>query len=79
MSLLIDLTLAVAESVGLEHKMHIQTLRNYLKTTPEREILGAIRNISRQDMLRALWEAGLNTTLQQAVMRRLDELRQRRT
>ena len=79
MSMLIDLTIAVAESVGLEHKMHIQTLRNYLKITPEREILGAIRNISRQDMLRALWEAGLNPEQQKAVLRRLDELRTRRT
>jgi hypothetical protein len=79
MSILVDLTYMVATTTGLEHKIHLQTLRNYIKATPTREILGAIRNISRQDMLRALWEAGLNMELQQAVMRRLEELAQRRT
>ena len=79
MSILNDLTYQAVTTKGLEHKMAIQGLRSYIKTRTNREMLGDIRNISRQDQLKALWEAGLNTELQQAVLRRLEELATRRT
>jgi len=79
MSLLNDMTRVAAETKGLEHKMHIQSLRDYIKSRTTREMLGDIRYIYRQDQLRVLWEAGLNLELQQAVLRRLEELAARRT
>ena len=79
MSILNDLTRRAAETTGLGHKMIIQGLRDYIKTRTTREMLGDIRYIYRQDQLRALWEAGLSSELQQAVLRRLEELAARRT
>jgi len=79
MSVLNDLTYQAATTKGLQHVMMIQALRDYVKSRTTRQMLGDIRNINRQDQLRVLWETGLNTELQQAVLRRLEELATRRT
>ena len=79
MSVLVDLTDRATTTKGIEHIMVINTLRHYIMATDNRRLIGEINKIFRQDQLRALWEAGLNTELQQAVVRRLEELAQRRT
>jgi len=68
----------VAESVGMEHQIVLRNLRAYIKQTPERELLEAIQVISSPSELRALWEAGLNAALQEAVLKRYDEIVARR-
>lgn len=69
----------VAETGGLVHIMMLTNLRDYIKQTPEEKLLGEIKETYRHAQLRAMWEAGLNSTLQQAVLARLEELEARRT
>ena len=68
----------VVDSQGLIHKMMITALRNYINNTPITQILNEIDEIYTSAQLKAMWEAGLNTTLQDAVMKRLEKLRTRR-
>jgi len=75
MSSLFNLCKQVIETKGILHKATIETLRNYLKVTPEEELLKAIFDFWRPDLMRALWEAGLSQTLQLAVIKRLEELK----
>lgn len=69
----------VVTSAGLIHQSALWNLRNYIKTTPEESLLKDIKETNRSEQLRAMWEAGLNATLQQAVLAREEELRERRT
>jgi len=66
------------EEKGLSRQTCLMNLRNYLNTTrlPELEI--AINDIDSFEQLRILWEAGLRTPLQDAVLRRHTELTARR-
>lgn len=68
----------VVETQGLQHKMVLSNLRDYIKQTPEESLLAGIKETYRLEQLRAMWEAGLNNTLQQAVLARLEELEARR-
>lgn len=68
----------VATTKGLVHQIMLLNLRTYLNTTPEAELLRDIKETLRAEQLKALWEAGLNATLQQAVLARLEELEARR-
>ena len=79
MSMLRYYTTRAAETKGLQHQATIANLRNYIKTTPTDQLLDAIAHISRLEQLKALWEAGLTADLQKAVLRRYEELAQRRT
>lgn len=69
----------VATTTGFRHQSALTALRNYIKITPERELLMGIKETHRSEQLRAMWEAGLNSTLQQAVLAREEELQARRT
>lgn len=68
----------VATTKGMRHKTMLIALRNYIKMMPEEDLLRDIKETHRQEQLRAMWEAGLNLTLQDAVLVRLDELLERR-
>ena len=67
------------DSAGLDHERKLQRLRNYIKQTPENELTFAIMRINRIEQLKALWEAGLNKTLQQAVLARFEQLQHKVT
>lgn len=62
------------ETKGIQHQSTIAALRQYIRTTPKSEVLEAIALIDRRASLKILWEAGLDTELQQAVLKRYQEL-----
>ena len=64
----------VSETKGLEHVSHLSILRYYINNLPEEELRKAIADMHNLSHLRALWEAGLNSTLQDSVIRRMEEL-----
>lgn len=68
----------VVDGQGLIHKLMLTALRNYINSTPEQQLINEIQEIYTSAQLKALWEAGLNTALQDAVMKRLEEIRTRR-
>jgi len=74
MSSLIDICITVTESKGILHKAAIETLRNYIKATPEDELLRVISSMNKPQHLRAIWEAGVSQTLQLAMIKRLEEI-----
>jgi len=78
MSMLVDYARRVAETKGIQHKTYLSMLRSYIKATPEKYLIPVIKQISNPNVLRALWEAGLNSTLQEAVAERLSELAEAR-
>lgn len=65
-------------TAGLLHQSALWNLRNYIRDTPEESLLADIKETHRSEQLRAMWEAGLNSTLQQAVLAREEELAARR-
>jgi len=73
MSLLEYYARKAAETRGLLHLMNISELRLYLRQTPIEELIEAIEKIEDANLLRTLWEAGLNRFLQQAVLKRMEE------
>ena len=79
MSFLEQYTWRTLNTRGLMHQRNLEILRNYLKTTPEDDLTYAIARINRIDMLKTLWEAGLKVRLQQAVLKRFEELTGRRS
>ena len=66
----------VRETKGMEHGMALQALRGYLRETPKQELLSAITQFSAPEHLRSLWEAGLDLELQDATLKRYEEIRQ---
>jgi len=62
------------EATGLEHKIQIDVLRHYLKTTSQDELIREVEKITDAELLRTLWEAGLSRILQEAVLEQLREL-----
>ena len=64
----------VAETKGLEHVSYLSILRYYIKNLPEEDIRSTIADIHNLSYLRALWEAGLSSNLQDSVIRRMEEL-----
>jgi len=54
--------------------MNISELRAYIRQTKIEELTEAIKRIEDPNLLRTLWEAGLNRFLQQAVLKRMEEL-----
>ena len=69
----------VNETKGLERQANLANLRNYIKTTPERQLIENIDMMGKPIFLRILWEAGLHKDLQTAVLRKQTELTERRT
>ena len=78
MSFLEEYTWRTLQTRGLMHQRNLAILRNYIGTTPENDLIYAIDRINRIDQLKTLWEAGLKVRLQQAVLRRYEELIRRR-
>ena len=67
-------TESVVESRGLIHQTTLRALRLYVKTTPEEMLLREIKDITWAKALRALWEAGLSSRLQAAVLEQLEKI-----
>ena len=65
---------SVAESYGMLHQLELRALRSYIKTTPEEDLVKQIAEIKEVILLRTLWEAGLSSVLQAAVLERLERL-----
>lgn len=79
MSLLETYVWNTMKAKGLRHKIMLDALRNYLRTSRPEDIIFQINRITRIDELRTLWEAGLREPIRSAVLRRLEELERRRT
>ncbi len=69
----------VATTKGFRHHSALIALRNYIRVTPEDELLRDIKETHRLVQLRALWEAGINATLQAAATARAEEIAARGT
>lgn len=78
MSLLERYARTVRDSQGLQHQSALEGLRNYIKTTPDKELIDTIETITEEPLLRTLWEAGLKEPVRSAVLARSEELQRRR-
>lgn len=68
------LAISVSESYGLLHQSNLRVLRDYLKATSEEELAKQVEAIKDAGLLRTLWEAGLSSELQRAVLERLEKI-----
>jgi len=68
------MTQTVSESYGLLHQMTLRALRDYIKTHSREELAKEVAEIKEAVLLRILWEAGLSSELQDAVLKRLEEI-----
>lgn len=68
---LVSLAQGVSEARGLLHSARLNTLRLYIKETDEVKLEDEISRIKNARLLRVLWEAGLSSRLQFAVLRQL--------
>ena len=68
------LAIRVTETYGLLHAMMIAELRRYIKETLEERLVDEIAEIKDAALLRALWEAGLSSRLQSAVLEQLKKI-----
>jgi len=68
----------VDQTHGLIHIMAIRALRKYMNDTPQDEVIADIDMLTKPEHFKALWEAGLNGVLQTAVLRRAEEVMERR-
>jgi len=64
----------VVDTYGLLHQTNLGVLRHYIRTTSEEELAKEIGKMVSWKELRTLWEAGLNTRLQDEVLKRLKEI-----
>lgn len=78
MTFLEEYTWRTLQSKGLMHVRNLSILRHYIRTSAEKDIIFAINRITKIEQLKTLWEAGLSKTLQEAVLRRYEELTGRR-
>jgi len=69
-----ELCINVLEAKGLLHQIRLRELRDYLRRTPEKDLIREIRDIIEVPQLKALWEAGLSAPLQQAVLEQLERV-----
>lgn len=65
---------SVSESYGLLHQSNLRVLRDYIKTTLEDELVKQVEELKEAVLLRTLWEAGLSSGLQDAVLKRLEKI-----
>jgi hypothetical protein len=65
---------AAKESKGWMHVGAIRNARQYIKLTPRDDIRTAIRRITDPDLLRLLWEVGLNSDLQYIVIKQQEKI-----
>ena len=66
-----QLARSVSESRGMIHQLNLRGLRNYIKWTEEAELVEQAMEIDEAELLRALWEAGLSSGLQEVVLEKL--------
>lgn len=62
------------QTTGLLHVSNISYLRQYLRTTPEKELIKEIKGLHDPATLRAVWEAGVSGRLQQTFLDRMNEI-----
>jgi len=68
------LAIRVSETRGLLHQVNLRALRLYIKEHSEEELEKEIKGIEASKPLRALWEAGLSSGLQLALLERLEKI-----
>lgn len=78
MSLLERYARTVRDSQGLQHQSALEGLRNYLNTTPTKDLIDTIETITEEPLLRTLWEAGLKDPVRSAVLAQAEKLQLRR-
>jgi len=64
----------VADATGLEHTRNLIVLRQYIKSTPESSLLEQVEKFDSVRLLRILWEAGLSSNMQQAVISQIEDI-----
>ena len=65
----------VTESPGLLHQLSLRALRRYIKEAPIEQLVSEVEEIDDAASLRALWEAGLSSEMQDVVLKRLEKMR----
>ena len=66
------------DAKGLRHMQTLAALRWYIRNTPPDQFAEAVRRITDQSILKTLVEAGLKAEQMDAVVRRANELLERR-
>ena len=69
-----NVCIRVVELRGLGHQLALKGLRLYLKEHKDEEIIKEISDIIEAPLLRALWEAGLRASFQEAVIEQLEKI-----
>ena len=69
----------VMEAQGLVHKARLEGLRSYLKSIAIEDFKKMVVLMDDEKELKTLWEAGLDSWQQHFVLRRVEELKTRRT
>jgi len=72
---LLKLAQKVTDTYGLAHSTNLGVLRHYIKTTSEDKLIEEIKKVEDAIILRALWEAGLSSKLQEVVLERLKKVK----
>lgn len=75
MSALETYLIAVRDSKGIEHMTAVNSLRWYIRTTKETDMVSAIRAIEDIGLMKYLIEAGLKPTLQRVTLLHYDRLK----
>lgn len=65
----------VVETGGLLHQANLRALRGYLKREPEEHLVKEVSDIREAPLLRALWEAGLSSRMQDEVLKQLEKIK----
>jgi hypothetical protein len=65
---------AARDTRGIEHMNAIKTLRWYIRTSTEHDLIVAIRTMTDINLLKYIIEAGVNATLQHEVTKRYEKL-----
>lgn len=71
-----QLAVRVVETDGLQHQMTLRTLRMHLNTTPEAQLIKEMADLDTSKMLRAVWEAGVTKSLQDAYFKALNKVKE---
>jgi uncharacterized hydantoinase/oxoprolinase family protein len=66
-----DLAKNCVDSYGLLHMAYIRALRLYIKETLTETLLKELDEVSDNNQLRAIWEAGVPKQLQEAFLKRM--------
>uniref|UniRef100_A0A6H1ZMM4 Uncharacterized protein n=1 Tax=viral metagenome TaxID=1070528 RepID=A0A6H1ZMM4_9ZZZZ len=78
MSVLSTYIKEVADAKGMLHQERLRALRWYIKASTDKELIPAIRALTELEHMRILQEAGLREPLATVMLRRYDDLVERR-